>query len=335
VKRKEKSIGVEMAELSWNNLRGTFHYRTRNAAEELRSKFGAISKDRAVLLLSMPVRRGISLLQGSVRENAGRHDTDGWRGANCRVCCGTGCRRGGRCDTPPPEYFSIIEKICRRFDVLLILDEVMTGFGRTGKNFAAEHWGISPDILVFAKGASAGYWPTAGAIVREDIYNTIRDRFDSFFPGHTYSNTPMMGVVGIKVLEYIEKNNLVEHVEKTSPYLAERLSSLKSHPIVGDVRGLGFLMGIEFVKSKSEKLPFDFHQYSKVANMVCASAFNNGLMVYPGGGTVDGYRGDHILIAPPLITQEHEIDRIVELLDQTLDEVESILREEQHLTEST
>jgi len=227
--------------------------------------------------------------------------------------------------TPPPEYFPMIRDICTRYGVLLIVDEIMTGFGRTGANFAVDHWKVEPDIIAFAKGASAGYWPTAGIIVSDTLYAAVRDGSGVFSPGHTYSGTPMMGAVGVKVLEYIEKHGLVRYVEDTSPYLMARLNSLRAHPIVGDVRGLGFFTGIEFVQDKATKAPFEFEGFSKVSNMVVRKAFENGLIVYPGGGTVDGHKGDHILVAPPLITTRGEIDRIIQLLDAAISEVEADL----------
>ncbi len=227
--------------------------------------------------------------------------------------------------TPPPEYFPMIRDICTRYGVLLIADEIMTGFGRTGANFAVDHWKVEPDILAFAKGASAGYWPTAGILVSDALYAAVRDGSGVFSPGHTYSGTPLMGSVGVKVLEYIEKHGLVRHVAETGPYLMERLNSLRTHPIVGDVRGLGFFTGIEFVRDKATKAPFEFKDFSRVSTMVVRKAFENGLMVYPGGGTVDGHKGDHILVAPPLITTRGEIDRIIELLDAAISAVEAEL----------
>jgi adenosylmethionine-8-amino-7-oxononanoate aminotransferase len=227
--------------------------------------------------------------------------------------------------TPPPEYFAVIRDICTRYGVLLIVDEIMTGFGRTGANFAVDHWKAEPDIILFAKGASAGYWPTAGIIVSDNLYSAVRDGSGVFSPGHTYSGTPLMGSVGVKVLEYIEKHGLVRHVAETGPYLMERLNSLRTHPIVGDVRGMGFFTGIEFVRDKTTKAPFEFKEFSKVSNLIVRKAFEKGLMVYPGGGTVDGHKGDHILVAPPLITTQEEIDRIVQMLDAAISEVEAEL----------
>jgi len=224
--------------------------------------------------------------------------------------------------TPPPEYFPIIRDICTRYGILFIADEIMTGFGRTGTKFAVDHWNVVPDIVVFAKGASAGYWPTAGMVISEKMYGVFRDGTGVFSPGHTYSGTPMMGAVGAKVLEFIEKNGLIEHVRATGPYLLDRLNSLNTRPIVGDVRGMGFFAGMEFVRDKRTRAPFEFKDFSHVSNMIVSQCFENGLIVYPGGGTVDGFKGDHILVAPPLITTKQQIDVIVEKLDKSIGQVE-------------
>ncbi len=224
--------------------------------------------------------------------------------------------------TPPPEYFPIIRDICTRYGILFIADEIMTGFGRTGAKFAMDHWQVVPDILLFAKGASAGYWPTAGIVISEHMYEAFRDGTGVFSPGHTYSGTPMMGAVGLKVLEFIEKHGLIDHVRETGPYLLDSLKSLATHPIVGDVRGMGFFAGLEFVRDKATKVPFESREFSRLSGMIVAQAFENGLMVYPGGGTVDGFRGDHILVAPPLITTKAEIDLITQKLHQSITQVE-------------
>jgi adenosylmethionine-8-amino-7-oxononanoate aminotransferase len=152
--------------------------------------------------------------------------------------------------TPPPEYYRIIREICDEFDILFIADEVMTGFGRTGLNFGMEHWDVTPDMIVFAKGASAGYYPLAGVIISEKIYQVLRDGKKGIFaPGHTYSGTPMAGAVGVKVIEYMKRYDLIANVKRLSGYLMDQLKSLYKHPIVGDVRGKGFLLGIEFLKN--------------------------------------------------------------------------------------
>jgi adenosylmethionine-8-amino-7-oxononanoate aminotransferase len=227
---------------------------------------------------------------------------------------------------PPLEYYKIIREICDEFDILFIADEVMTGFGRTGLNFGIEHWGVTPDMIVFAKGASAGYYPLAGVIISEKIFTVLKNGKKGIFaPGHTYSGTPMAGAVGCSVIEYMNKHRLIDNVAKLSGYLEEVLKGLGSHKIVGDVRGKGFLWGIEFVKEKKTKKPFPPQQGGSVADLLSKAAFSNGLIVYPGTGSVDGNQGDHILVAPPFIIEKHEIDKLVSILDQSISEIEKII----------
>jgi len=224
---------------------------------------------------------------------------------------------------PPPEYYKIIREICDEFDILFIADEVMTGFGRTGLNFGIEHWKVIPDMIVFAKGASAGYYPLAGVIISEKIFRVLKDGKKGIFaPGHTYSGTPMAGAVGCSVIEYMQKHRLIDNVKNLSGYLEDRLKTLYSHKIVGDIRGKGFLWGIEFVKDQATKEPFNPQQGGEIADLIAKKAFEKGLILYPGGGCMDGIRGDHILIAPPFIIEKQEIDEIISILGHTFSEVE-------------
>ena len=225
---------------------------------------------------------------------------------------------------PPPEYYKIIREICDEFDILFIADEVMTGFGRTGLNFGIEHWDVIPNMIVFAKGASAGYYPLAGVIISEKIFKVLKNGKKGIFaPGHTYSGTPMAGAVGCSVIEYMNKNKLIERVRGLSGYLQDRLKTLYAHKIVGDIRGLGFLWGIEFVKDKKTKEPFSAKQGGSFADLIAKTAFKNGLILYPGTGCVDGNIGDHTLVAPPFIIEKQEIDEMVSILDRSFSEVEN------------
>jgi adenosylmethionine-8-amino-7-oxononanoate aminotransferase len=228
--------------------------------------------------------------------------------------------------TPPPEYFKIIREICDEHDILFIADEVMTGFGRTGRGFGIDHWDVVPDMITFAKGASAGYYPLAGVIISEKIYKTWRDGPGKFIAGHTYSATPLAGIVGVKVMEFLKEHDAIGNVHRLGGYLMDQLESLKKHSIVGDVRGKGFLTGMEFVRDQSTKEPFDFEAFAQVSQKVVKKSFENGLLVYPGGGTVDGHRGDHILVGPPLTTKKEEIDELISLLDKSIGEVEADLK---------
>ena len=225
---------------------------------------------------------------------------------------------------PPAEYYTIVREICDEFDLLFIADEVMTGFGRTGLNFGIENWNVTPDMIVFAKGASAGYYPLAGVVISEKIYRVLRDGKKGIFaPGHTYSGTPMAGAVGVKVLEYMKKNNLIANVNRLKGYLMDQLKTLSGHAIVGDIRGKGFLLGMEFVKDQKTREPFEYEESGYVANLIAQKAFDNGLIIYPGTGTVNGRYGDHILIAPPFIINEEEIDQMISILNQSIKEAEA------------
>jgi adenosylmethionine-8-amino-7-oxononanoate aminotransferase len=227
--------------------------------------------------------------------------------------------------TPPPEYYETIREICDEFDILFIADEVMTGFGRTGLSFGIDHWKVIPDIITFGKGISAGCYPLAGVIISEKIYQVLKNGKAKFIPGHTFCGTPLAGTIGIKVIEFIKEHDVIGNVHQLSGYLMDQLRSLYKYSIVGDIRGKGFLTGIEFVRDQKTREPFDFKESGKVSHLIAEKSFENGLIVYPGGGTVDGHRGDHILVAPPLIIKKDEIDELVFLLDQSIKEVETSL----------
>mgnify|MGYP005831527655 CR=1 FL=1 len=223
---------------------------------------------------------------------------------------------------PAPEgYFQIIREICDRYGVIFIADEVMTGFGRTGKNFAIEHWGVEPDIIATAKGISSGYIPLGAVIASEKVFTTFKTPFAH---GHTYGSHPVACAVGVAVLDYIEKHHLVQRSEDLGRYFLDRLQNLKDSPSIGDVRGMGLFSGIEFMKDKGSKEPFPpeikFHQ------KILESCFSNGLLVYPGFGSLDGIRGDHIQVAPPLVISRDQIDEIIRILNKSVSECEAELK---------
>ncbi|MFQ6053843.1 MAG: aspartate aminotransferase family protein [Candidatus Bathyarchaeia archaeon] len=219
---------------------------------------------------------------------------------------------------PAPEgYFQVIREICDRHGVLFIADEVMTGFGRTGRNFAIEHWGVEPDIIAAAKGISSGYLPLGAVIASDEVYDAYGEPFAH---GHTYGSHPVTCAAGSAVLDYIEKHGLVQRSAQLGPYLLKQLETLHDHPSVGDVRGLGIFAGVEFVEDKESKGTFPPEvRYSR---RVLERCFSNGLLVYPGSGTVDGVRGDHIQVAPPLVVTREQIDEIVAILDRSIAEAE-------------
>jgi len=224
---------------------------------------------------------------------------------------------------PKDGYFQRIREICDRYDVLLIVDEVMTGIGRTGRNFAVEHWGVKPDMIVCAKGLGAGYYPVFCVITTEAVHRAIKEGNGNFVHGHTYSQNPLACATALAVLDYIEKNDLVRSSERLGAYLLDKLQVLYRHEMVGDVRGIGLFAGVEFVRDRKTKEPFP--PARKVNALVSNLAFDNGLIVYPGGGGADGVNGDHILIAPPFIITEGEIDKLVSILDEAIGETERSL----------
>lgn len=214
---------------------------------------------------------------------------------------------------PPPPYFKIIRNICDRNDILLIVDEVMSGFGRTGKNFGIDHYDVTPDIITAAKGMSCGYAPLGAAIVGEHIYDAFAQGSGRFVHGHTYGGHPLSCQTGSIVLDIIEREGFIENAAKQGAYLWEKLQHLYDYPIVGDIRGKGLMLGIEFVQDQENKEPFA--KETNIQGMITVNCLAAGLVVYPGGGSVDGVRGDHILIAPPLNITEAEVDEMVACLE--------------------
>jgi adenosylmethionine-8-amino-7-oxononanoate aminotransferase len=220
---------------------------------------------------------------------------------------------------PRDGYFQKIREICDRYDVLLISDEVMTGMGRTGKNFGIDHWNVTPDMIVVGKGLSSGYSPIYAVIVKEDIYKTIKEGSGAFVHGHTYGQNPLSCAVSSAVMDYIQKHDLVTRSLRMGEGLIRALQSLTRFDFVGDIRGKGLFAGIEFVKDRKTKEPFD--PRLKLNGSIANRAFGKGLITYPGGGGADGIKGDHLLLAPPLIITEEQIDRMVSILDQTFAEI--------------
>ncbi len=216
---------------------------------------------------------------------------------------------------PRDGYFQKIREICNRYDVLFISDEVMTGMGRTGKNFGVDHWNVVPDLIVAAKGLSSGYTPVAAVMAKEEIHRAIQEGSGSFVHGHTYCQNPLSCAIALAVVEHIVKNNLVSRCAEAGVYLQD----LRRHPFVGDIRGRGLFAGIEFVRDRNTKEPFD--PKLKLNALLANRAFMNGLITYPGGGGADGVRGDHLLLAPPFIITREQTDQLVSILDRTFTEI--------------
>lgn len=222
---------------------------------------------------------------------------------------------------PPDDYFKIIRDICNRHSILYIAEEVMTGAGRTGgKFFASDHFPSQPDIIAFGKGAGAGYYPLAGALVSRKVFETISFGSGSFAASQSHSGHPVGMAAGLAVLDYVGRHDILNHSAKMGKYLGKRLKALLKHPIVGDVRGRGLMWGLEFVRDKTTKETFEPHQL--VHSMVYEAARKKGLILLPSGGCDRGHSGDMALLGPPLIITRAQIDEMVDILDDTLTIIE-------------
>ncbi|MFQ6550137.1 aspartate aminotransferase family protein [Aestuariibius sp. 2305UL40-4] len=217
-----------------------------------------------------------------------------------------------------PGYFKRIREICDRYGVLLILDEVMCGIGRTGSFFACEQDGIAPDIVTVAKGLGAGYMPIGAMLCSGAIHDAIAQGSGSFQHGHTYHAHPLSAAAGHAVVQAILGRSLVDRVQRQGETLNGTLcDAFGQHANVGDIRGRGLFRGVELVEDRETKRPFD--PARKLHAKVKSAAMKEGLIVYPAGGTVNGRDGDHILIAPPFIIEDAQIDELVAKLGRALE----------------
>ncbi|MBZ5788971.1 aspartate aminotransferase family protein [Burkholderia contaminans] len=215
-------------------------------------------------------------------------------------------------EVPHDAYFARIREICSRHGILLILDEVMTGIGRTGRWFGFQHWNVEADILCVAKGLGAGYYPTSAIVTRAGLTDPILAS-GGFQHGYTYAGNPLASATALAVIDVIEREGLVEHAAETGDYLRGLLDSLATrHDFIGDVRGRGFLLALEYVAERDTKTPFD--PALRFGEQVTRAAREQGVIVYPRKSLM-GETGDHTLIAPPLITTRAQCDEIVERLD--------------------
>ncbi len=217
-----------------------------------------------------------------------------------------------------PGYFKRVRQICDKHGVLLILDEVMCGMGRTGTLHACEQEGIAPDLMAIAKGLGGGFMPIGALMMSGKIFDTIAKGSGAFQHSHTYTGHPLACAAALAVQRVIRRDNLLANVQAQGAYLSRRLQErFGNHPFVGDVRGRGLFQGIEIVADRGTKEPFD--PARKLHAKIKQEAMARGLMVYPMGGTVDGKRGDHVLMAPPFISNSDTIDQIVERLGEAVD----------------
>lgn len=219
---------------------------------------------------------------------------------------------------PVPGYFKRVREICDRHGILLILDEVMCGMGRTGTLHACEQDGVSPDLMAIAKGLGGGYAPIGALLLQDKIFKALAEGSRAFQHSHTYTGHPLACAAALAVQRVIRRDDLLANVRDQGARLARRLQErFGNHPFVGDVRGRGLFQGIEIVADRGTKEPFD--PARKIHARIKQEAMARGLMVYPMGGTVDGTRGDHVLLAPPFILDGAAVDTIVERLGEAVD----------------
>ncbi len=225
---------------------------------------------------------------------------------------------------PVADYLKRIRAICDRYGVLLILDEVMCGMGRTGTLHACEQDGVAPDLMTIAKGLGGGYQPVGAVLLSEEIFEAFASGSGFFQHGHTYMGHPMAAAAGLAVQQVIRRENLLANVVAMGAELESQLvERLGNHHHVGDIRGRGLFRGVELVADRAGKQPFD--PKFKLNGLIKKEAMARGLMVYPMGGTIDGRQGDHVLIAPPFIVERADITRIVERLGDAIDAAVSAL----------
>jgi adenosylmethionine-8-amino-7-oxononanoate aminotransferase len=219
---------------------------------------------------------------------------------------------------PAPGYLRRIREICDRYGVLLLLDEVMCGAGRTGSFLACEQEGVLPDLVTLAKGLAGGYQPIGAVLCSERVYAAFASGSGGFINGHTYSAHAVACAAALAVQQVIREEGLLSRVREAGRHLRARLAErFARHPCIGDVRGRGLLLALEFVRDRETREPFAPGR--KLSNRVKAAAFERGLLVYPGSGTIDGQRGDHILLAPPYNVTDAELDILVDRLSQAVD----------------
>jgi adenosylmethionine-8-amino-7-oxononanoate aminotransferase len=216
-------------------------------------------------------------------------------------------------------YTARIAEICRKHGILLIADEVMCGMGRTGKPFACEYWGLEPDFILAGKGIASGYAPLGAVLISPRIVEAFEKGTGAFMHGFTYQSHPVATAAGNAVFDYLEGHKLFDRVMPAAESLRKSLAALEAHPHVGQSRGLGLLQAVEFVKDKSSREPF--HKEAGVAEKIRQAALEKNVLTYPSQGTVDGTRGDHVLLAPPFIITPQECQLIADALQYALAKV--------------
>lgn len=219
---------------------------------------------------------------------------------------------------PPKEYYEVIRKICDKYDVLLLMDEVITGIGRTGRNFGIDHYDVKPDMIAVAKGLSGGYVPIGAVITSNEIFDAYYNGSGICNHSFTFGGNPVSCAAADAVLKYVEDNELIARSKNMGTMLLEALKErFLAHPYVGDIRGTGLLVGMEFVSDKNTKAPIP--PSSKFTERLGKNAFDSGLIIVPGvRGSANGVEGDHIQITPPFVIEERQVHELVDKLDKAL-----------------
>jgi adenosylmethionine-8-amino-7-oxononanoate aminotransferase len=221
---------------------------------------------------------------------------------------------------PPDGYWPLVREICDRYGLLLIADEVLTGFGRTGVWFAMERYGVQPDVMAMAKGVAGGYFPLSVTAVRGADVETVHQAHGDFNHGGTFSHHAVGSAAALATLDYIEAKDLVSRAARVGAHLGAVLRDmLGGLPSVGDVRGVGMLWAVEFVADRTTREPYPPQVH--FAARVTARCREMGLLFYPGHGSVDGVRGDHLMVAPPYVVTEEQIDEIAATLRRAIEAV--------------
>ena len=221
-------------------------------------------------------------------------------------------------------YCARIREICDRHDVVFIADKVMTGFGRTGRPFALDHWEVVPDLIACAKGISGGSAPLGAVLARPELVTEVRRHRSSFVIGHTSSGNPLSCAAAVAVPRYMLAHDLIGNAARAGAYFLDQLQGLADRcPAIGDVRGLGLLAGVELVRDRTTKEPFP--RDWKVSERVGEATLARGLVSYPMTGPVDGARGDHLLYAPPLIITRQQVDELISMMEGALGDVQTEL----------
>jgi adenosylmethionine-8-amino-7-oxononanoate aminotransferase len=224
------------------------------------------------------------------------------------------------CVSAVPGYFNRIREICDNYGVLLILDEVMCGMGRTGRRYACEDEGIAPDFIALAKGLSGGYLPLGAVLIADKVHKAMESGSNAVMHSHTYTGHPMSCAAALAVQQEVRERDLLANVRKMGGMLKSALSEqFGTHRYVGDIRGRGLFLALELVRDRRTKEPFEAEL--KIAERIRVRAMENGLICYPMGGVVDGKRGDNVMIAPPFIVEERHVFELMDKLNKTFDDV--------------